>query len=193
MIESTPQTNEVQSTKKFLTPFQRKLLLKSLQQEKLSEHYRQRLLIMVLADEGKTQSEICKSLNCCHTTARHWILMAKMGMAHKWQEQPVGRPHTANYQYRERLKELVSQNPQNYGYAFQKWTGYWLSRHLSSELSIELNARQVNRILKQMGLSTRSQSSAGKESTQEVSSSNNNVPTSHILIEDLSPVIRSFP
>jgi transposase len=192
MIESTKLANEVQPIGQLLTSFQRKLLQKSLQEE-LSDHYRQRLLIMILADEGKTQSEICKTLNCCPTTARHWILIAKIGMAHKWQEQPVGRPHTANEQYRERLKELVSQNPQHHGYGFQKWTGYWLSRHLAKELNIKLNARQVNRILKQMGLSTRAQSPSVKKASTKVISPNDNAPSTHILIEDLSPTIGSIP
>ncbi len=190
MIESNKLTDQVQATSQLLTSFQRKLLQKNLQEE-LSDHYRQRLLIMILADEGKTQSEICRALNCCPTTARHWILIAKIGMAHKWQEQPVGRPHTANKQYRERLKELVNQSPQDHGYAFQKWTGYWLSRHLAKELNIELNARQVNRILKQMGLSTRAQSSSAQKSVMEVA--DDQAVTSHILIEDLAPAIRSIP
>lgn len=185
-IESTPQTSEFQFTGKFLTPFQRKLLQKSLQQE-LSDHYRQRILIMILADEGKTQTEICKVLNCCPTTARHWILIAKIGMAHQWQEQPIGRPHTANQQYRARLKQLVSQNPQNYGYAFQRWTGYWLSQHLAKELNIELNERQVNRILREMGLSTRAQSRLPQDS---IPTDRSLVP--RILIEDLSQDIRSM-
>jgi transposase len=185
MIQSTQQTNETQFVGKHLTPFQRKLLQKKLQEE-LSDHYRQRLLIMILADDGRTQTQICKTLNCCPTTARHWILMAKIGMAHQWEEHPIGRPHTANHQYRERLKVLVSQNPQDYGYAFQRWTGYWLSRHLAKELNIDLNERQVNRILKQMGLSSRAQSQPPKEVI-----STNNTSTSRILIEDLSQDIRS--
>ncbi len=185
MIQSNQQTSETQFTGKFLTSFQRKLLQKKLQEE-LSDHYRQRLLIMILADEGRTQTQICKTLNCCPTTARHWILIAKIGMAHQWEEHPIGRPHTANHQYRERLKVLVSQNPQDYGYAFQRWTGYWLSQHLAKELNIDLNERQVNRILKQMGLSSRAQSQASKEVI-----STNDTSISRILIKDLSPDIRN--
>jgi transposase len=180
MIESTNQTSEKCPTGKFLTLFQHKLLQKSLQ-ENLANHHRQRLLIMKLADEGKTQSEICKTLNCCSTTARHWILMAKMGMAHQWQEQPIGRPHTTNHQYRERLKELFNNSPQEHGYAFKKWTGYWLSRHLAKELNIEINERQINRILNQMGLSTRSKSKLDQEINPSVTTTN-----MHIIIQDLS-------
>jgi transposase len=183
-IMTGSQTGQAQFIGRFLTEFQRKLLQKSLLEE-LSEHYRQRLLIMLLADEGKTQSEICRTLNCCPTTARHWIFMAKMGMAHQWQEQPIGRPQATNHQYRERLRELVGQNPRNYGYAFQRWTGYWLSRHLAKELKIEVNERQVNRILNQMGLSTRNQGVAAPADQASVKTRENS-PAPRILIQDLS-------
>jgi ATP-binding cassette, subfamily B, bacterial HlyB/CyaB len=52
----------------FLTPFQRKLLHKSLQED-LPESYRQRIQIMLLADEGKSQTQICKTLGCSPATS----------------------------------------------------------------------------------------------------------------------------
>jgi hypothetical protein len=44
-----------------LTPFQRKLLLKSLQTD-LRPEYRRRIEIMLLADTGQSQAQICKAL-----------------------------------------------------------------------------------------------------------------------------------
>jgi transposase len=146
-----PEPNKV--VNRYLTVFQRKTLENTLQKE-LSEQYRQRILIMLLTDEGKTQSEICQILNCCPATARHWILMAKTGMAHQWQNSPIGRPKTINDQYLDRLQELVNHSPQDYGYAFRRWTGKWLSQHLARELGIEVNERHINRLLHKMGLST---------------------------------------
>lgn len=52
----TKYTNVTNS--KYLTSFQRKLLLGSLEKT-LPESYRQRIEIMLLADEGKTQRSIC--------------------------------------------------------------------------------------------------------------------------------------
>jgi transposase len=190
-IMTGSHSSQAQFTGRFLTEFQRKLLQKSLPEE-LSDHYRQRLLIMLLADEGKTQSEICRTLNCCPTTARHWTLMAKIGMAHQWQEQPIGRPQATNQQYRERLRELVSQNPRSYGYAFQRWTGHWLSRHLAKELKIEVNERQVNRILNQMGLSTRTQGTVAPAPQPSTDTKANSAAT-RILIQDLSFLSESNP
>ena len=151
-------------TGKFLTPFQRKLLQKSLQED-LPESYRQRIEIMLLADEGKSQAEICQTLGCCAATARHWMHIARAGMAHQWQDSPIGRPKAVNDQYLERLKELVSHSPRDYGYPFWRWTGQWLSKHLAKELGIEISDRNVNLLLKKMGLSTRPKSDSAPELT----------------------------
>lgn len=139
---------------KFLTPFQRKALLKSLAAN-LQPEYRRRIEIMLLADMGKTQTQICENLGCSQEMARYWIGVAQAGLAHKWNERPIGRPKTVNHQYIERLKELVSHSPREYGYAFSYWTAQWLSKHLASEFGIEISDRHINRLLKQMGLSTK--------------------------------------
>jgi transposase len=141
----------------FLTPFQRKLLQKNLQTESCAE-YRSRLEIMLLADEGKSQAEISKALGCARGTIRYWTAVAKAGEAHHWQEQPIGRPRSVSDDYLARLQDLVRHSPRDYGYAFQRWTGKCLSRHLAKELGIQVGDRHVNRLLKQMGLSQRSQS-----------------------------------
>ncbi len=143
-----------QVRKQILTPFQRKLLQKSLEQN-LSKRYRQRIQIMLLADEGNSQSQICKALGCSQNTARYWISQAKAGLAHQWNHSPLGRPKTVNDEYTERLKELVSNSPCDYGYSFKRWTAGWLSKHLAKELGIEISDRNVNLLLKKMGLSTR--------------------------------------
>lgn len=83
--------------------------------------------------------------------------MAQDGKAHHWQEHPIGRPQTINQRYLERLKELVSHSPQTYGYPFKRWTAGWLGQHLAKEFEIEVSDRHINRLLKKMGLSTRSQ------------------------------------
>jgi transposase len=145
-----------------LTTFQGKLLQKTLQDENLSDKYRQRIQIMLLADEGKTQAQICQQLGCSPITVRHWITMARTGQANNWLSSPLGRPKVVNDEYLERLKELVTQSPKQvnipntpYKYVNTYWTANKLSQHLQKELGIELSDRQINRLLKEMGLSSR--------------------------------------
>jgi transposase len=157
----------------YLTSFQRKLLLISLKKS-LPESYRQRIEIMLLADEGKTQRSICQILGCCPATARHWMHIARTGMAHQWQDCPIGRPKAVNDEYLERLKELIGSSPRDHGYSFHRWTANWLGKHLAKEFGIEISDRHLKRLLKQMGLST-----LPKPSNTEQSQS------SKILIGDL--------
>ena len=137
-----------------LTPFQRKLLQEALCGD-LPDRYHQRIEIMLLADAGKSQAQICSALACSQSTARHWIFMARTGMAHCWRENPVGRPKQVTDAYLERLRELVSQHPHDCGYSFERWSAKWLSQRLAREFGLSLSDRHVNRLLKQMGLSTR--------------------------------------
>ena len=77
----------------YLTPFQRKLLHKNLQAD-LRPEYRRRIEIMLLADAGQSQAQICEALLCAQETARYWIAMAQAGLAHNWDDRPMGRPKT---------------------------------------------------------------------------------------------------
>ncbi|HAA30120.1 MAG TPA: transposase [Cyanobacteria bacterium UBA8553] len=137
-----------------LTVFQRKHLLKSLQTD-LRPEYSRRIEIMLLADTGQTQSQICKAVGCSPEMARYWMMVAQTGQAHHWNDQPMGRPKTVNEEYCDRLKELVIHSPREYGYPFQRWTAQWLGKHLAKELGIKVSDCHINRLLKQMGLSTR--------------------------------------
>ncbi|MBD2357989.1 helix-turn-helix domain-containing protein [Tolypothrix sp. FACHB-123] len=163
---------------KCLTAFQRKILQKSLQ-ENLAESYRQRIEIMLLTDEGKSQTTICQTLGCCPATARHWMHIARTGMAHQWQDCAIGRPKAVNEEFLERLKELVSNSPRDYGYSFRRWTGNWLSQQLAKELGIKVSGHHINRLLKQMGLSIRAKAITVEEKTLEKANG------AQILISDL--------
>lgn len=139
----------------YLNSSERKLLQERLQMESRSE-YRRRIRIMLLADEGQSQTQVCKTLFCSQETARHWMAIAKTGQVHLWNNSPIGRPKTVSDRYLTRLRELVSSSPREYGYVFHRWTAQWLSKHLANELGIKISACHVNRLLKKMGLSTRS-------------------------------------
>lgn len=52
----------------YLTPFQRKLLLKNLEADLRSE-YRRRIEIMLLFDAGQSQAQIYEALGCSQETA----------------------------------------------------------------------------------------------------------------------------
>jgi transposase len=148
-----------------LTPFQRQLLTKSLETD-LCKEYRHRIKIMLLADQGYSQTQICKILGCCHDTARYWTAIAELGQAHQWNDRRMGRPKVIDEPYLNRLRELVSGSPRDFGYSFERWTAQWLSKHLAKETGIQTSDRHINRLLKAMGLSTRKVKSVEQVSDQ---------------------------
>jgi transposase len=171
--------NNVPEQGLFLTPFQRKLLIKNLQADLCPEH-QNRIEIMMLADRGHSQSQIRKTLGCSQETVRYWVAIAKSGQAHLWSEFTVGRPKSANEEYCQRLQELVGHNPRDYGYAFQRWTAMWLSKHLAKELGICISDRHINRLLKSMGLSTRKQTEIKEQNARLAE-----VSAERVVIHDL--------
>jgi putative transposase len=152
-------------------------------QADLRSEYRRRIEIMLLADTGQSQTQICKALGCSQETARYWIVMAQTGLAHNWNDYIIGRPKTVNEQYLDRLKELVSHSPREYGYPFQRWTAQWLSKHLAKELGIDISDRHINRLLKQMGLSTRPKPATAESATLQTGTGNFS-----LVIKDLTSV-----
>ena len=157
----------MENESKYLTPFQRKLLLKSLEAD-LRPEYRRRIEIMLLADAGQSQAQICKALLCAQETARYWITMAQTGQVHSWDDRAMGRPKTVNEQYLARLQELVNHDPRKYGYSFSRWTGLWLAKHLAKELDITVSAGYINMLLKEMGFSVRQKKKSVEQLTEAV-------------------------
>jgi transposase len=94
--------------------------------------------------------------------------------------QPIGRPKVITDEYVAYLRNLVRQSPQAYGYPFKRWTAAWLRCHLAKELDIEVSDRHINRLLQQMGLSTRPSNTPPEQDGET------HRPT-QILIQDLNP------
>lgn len=161
----------------YLTSSQRNYLERQLSQD-LSKSLCQRLKIMLLADDGLSQAEICRQVLCSSSTARHWAMVVRSGQLEQWKENNVGRPKCINESYLNRLRFLVESSPKEHGYPFHRWTSSWLSQHLAKELGITLSARHVSRLLKQMGLSTR-------QSTAKVTHQDGGKAHSNIVIGNL--------
>jgi Winged helix-turn helix len=98
-----------------------------------------------------------------------------------WTVQPIGRPKVITDEYVDSLKRLIEHSPQVYGYPFKRWTAAWLRRHLAKELGIEVSDRHINRLLQQMGLSTR------RGSARKNDLDSGHYRTGNILIQDLNP------
>jgi transposase len=164
----------------YLTPLQRKHLLRSVKTN-LRPEYRLRIVVILLADVGVSQAEICNLLGCSQSTARHWISMVQAGKFYFWSDRPVGRPKTVSSAYVKRLEELVVSSPREYGYSFRRWTAMWLKQHLAKELGIEVTERHINRMFKELRLSTY------QSEREQMDTTTPNAQSQRIFIRDLAP------
>lgn len=136
----------------YLKPLEWRCLNRDLQDPHLPKTYKQRIQIILLTDEGKTQSEICQLLGCSAMTARRWMLMTKQGKAEQWNNQPIGRPQKVNQDYLLRLEELLKHRPKEFGSKSEYWKAKSLAKQLKREFGVEISDRHINRLLKQRGL-----------------------------------------
>lgn len=101
-----------------------------------------------------------RQFTCAESSPETMICLPAKLISDQPVPQPVGRPPKVDQVYRDRLRQLVAQSPKQFGYSFDRWTAYWLRRHLLEELDVAVSERHINRLLRQMGLSTRQRISA---------------------------------
>ena len=135
-------------TKNFLTPEQVKKLQQALR-ESSWPHVRERILMILLQNDGKTQQEIAKFLGCSPRTVAYWCMHGdpdKLESLHNKRETEHYRKATP--EYLQLLLEILATNPQELGYEFGRWTGERLATYLRERTGIELSGSQVRRIIK---------------------------------------------
>jgi transposase len=174
----------------YLTSFQRKMLAENLQQE-VPNSYRQRLEIVLLTDRGKTPAEIRRILGCSAATASRWMQLTKAGLAHQYLDCPVGRPKLITDEYIEFLRELLQHSPQDYGYPFKTWTVGWLGKHIAKEKGIEVSHSHLKRVMRELGLSTKSRAQQPpRQSRANISIAD--LPDSSLQLDDKESELNLF-
>ena len=131
-----------------LSETQRERLLNELRENE-SPLIRDRILILLLINDGKTYEEVAKFLQISYPTVASW---AKQGDPDKLESFKDGRAEgnhkKATKEYVEMLLTIIDDEPSEYGYEFGRWTSARLAKHLEKETGIKLSESQVRRILK---------------------------------------------
>ena len=134
--------------KNFLTPEQVSQLHLALKESDLS-HVRERILIILLQNDGKTQHEIANFLGCSPRTVAYWCMNGdpdNLESLHNKREYEHYRKATP--EYIELLLKTVERAPSDNGYEFGRWTAERLATYLNEQTGIDLSSSQVRRILK---------------------------------------------
>jgi len=134
--------------KNHLTLEQKEKLQKALKREENGE-IRERILILLLLNDGKTQQKIAEFVGCSKNTVCYWCVHGNPDNLESLKDERMkGNHKKATDKYVEILLETVDQEPEDLGYEFGRWTAKRLATYLEEQTGIQLSGSQVRRILK---------------------------------------------
>lgn len=133
--------------KNHLTSEQRQKLQKALKTEE-NANIRERILMLLLLNDGKTQQEIAEFIGCSKNKVCYWCVHGDPDNLESLKDERMkGNYHKATDKYIEILLETVDKEPEELGYEFGRWTGKRLAKYLEERTGIKLSDSQVRRIL----------------------------------------------
>ena len=136
------------SAKNFLT-FEQVTKLQESLKESTRAHVRERILIILLQNDGKAQREIARFLGCSARTVAYWCMHGEPDNLESLENKRDQEHYRkATPEYIELLLKTVDKEPEELGYEFGRWTVQRLATYLTEKTGIELSSSQVRRILK---------------------------------------------
>ena len=133
--------------KNHLSQEQRKRLLKVLKQHENS-YIREKVLILLLINDGKTYQEISDFLDIAYPTVAYWAVHGDPDNLDSFLDgRREGNFRKITQGYEDLLLEVIEKEPAEYGYEFGRWTAARLATHLEKATGIKLSGSQVRRRL----------------------------------------------
>jgi transposase len=123
-------------------------------QKQLKDHehpeIRERILILLLLNDGKTQLEIANFIGCSLRKVAYWCVHGDPEKLNSLKDKRMeGNYKKATDEYISILLKTVEQDPSYLGYDFGRWTAQRLATYLENQTGIKLSGSQVRRILAQ--------------------------------------------
>jgi transposase len=116
--------------KNHLNPKQIEKLQKALREEEKA-NIREKILILLLLNDGKTQSNITDFLGCSINKVSYWFLKGDPDdLESLIDERMKGNQKKVTDKYLEILLETIEKAPQELGYDFGRWTAQRLATYL---------------------------------------------------------------
>jgi transposase len=131
---------------------QKEKLQKALKEEE-NAYIRERVLILLLLNDGKTQVQISKLIGCSLRTVSYWCIHGDANNLDSLKDKRMeGNYRKATDEYIKILLETIDKDPQEMGYEFGRWTAKRLATYLTEQTGIELRSSQVTNIFKKIRL-----------------------------------------
>ena len=133
--------------KEHLSQEQKERLLRAMRENE-NPQIRERFLILLLMNDGKTYQEIANFLVISYPTVAYWGVHGDPDKMESFADgRSQGNFRKATPKYEEVLLEVVEKEPLEYGYEFGRWTANRLATYLEQITGIKLSGSQVRRIL----------------------------------------------
>ncbi|OUL32856.1 hypothetical protein BV372_18195, partial [Nostoc sp. T09] len=135
--------------KGFLTQSQKDNLQKALKESDRSQ-LTQKILMLLLMNDGTPYQEISEFLGCSYRSVAYWCVHGDPDNLESLKDnRSQGNYHKATKEYIELLMETFEKEPSELDYEFGRWTTARLAIYLEEKTGIKLSGEQVRRILKQ--------------------------------------------
>ena len=131
----------------FLAQSQKENLQRALYESKCP-HFKQRILILLLMNDGKTYQGISSFLGCSYRTVAYWGVHGDPDNLETLKDRrSKGNFYKATEEYTNLLMDVIEKEPSEFGYEFGRWTVARLATYLLEQTGIQLSGEQVRRIL----------------------------------------------
>ena len=118
------------SSQNHLNPEQIEKLQKALKEEEKA-NIREIILILLLLNDGKTQSKIADFLGCSVNKVSYWCVKGDPDNLESLRDERMkGNHKKATDKYIEILLKIIEKDPQELGYDFGRWTAQRLATYL---------------------------------------------------------------
>jgi transposase len=133
--------------KNHLSQEQKERLLQTLKEHE-NPYVREKILILLLVNDGKTYQEISDFLDISYPTVAYWAVHGDPDNIESFLDgRREGNFRKVSKEYEELLLEIIDKEPKEYGYEFGRWTAARLATYLEEITGIKLSGSQVRRIL----------------------------------------------
>ena len=130
-----------------LSQDQRERLLIALKEHE-NPYVREKILILLLMNDGKTYQDISDFLGIAYTTVAYWAVHGDPDHLESFLDgRRKGNFRKVTKEYEDLLLEVIEKEPAEYGYEFGRWTSARLATYLEKQTGIQLSGSQVRRIL----------------------------------------------
>jgi transposase len=133
--------------KNHLSQNQKQRLIKLLK-ESDDNYEREKVLILLLINDGKTYREVSEFMEIAYTTVAYWSVHGDPDNLDSFSDKrSSGNFRKVTPEYETMLIDTIDKEPEEYGYEFGRWTAARLATHLEKVTGIKLSSSQISRIL----------------------------------------------